>query len=76
MKNSLTDVRNHLIAQLESLGDESLTGEKLKETIERGRAMNEIVKTLVDSAKIEVEFIKATSQSERAIIGSGFIRLP
>ena len=33
MKNTLTDLNNHLFAQLEKLGDDDLTGEELNTEI-------------------------------------------
>lgn len=54
MKNKMQDLRNHLFAQLESLSDP-----ESKVDLERVKAMTEISKVLVDSAKVEVQFINA-----------------
>lgn len=54
MNNKMTDLRNHLFATLEALQDE----EKPMD-IERAKAIAEVGKVLVDSAKVEVMFIKA-----------------
>lgn len=64
MKNKIEDLRNHLFAQLEILGDE----EKMKNpiTLERevkkSKAIQELAQTIVNSAKVEVDFLKATDQ--------------
>ena len=52
MKNSLLDLNNHLFAQLERLGDEDLAGDKLKEEIERGRAVTQVSKQVVANASL------------------------
>jgi hypothetical protein len=72
MKNKLEDLRNHLFAQLERLGDE----EKMpgKEELERARAVNDVAKSLIDSARVEVEFLKARNDAPRALaVKSDFI---
>ncbi len=64
MKNKMQDLRDHLFTQLENLAD--------KETdvdLDRIKAMTEISKVLVDSAKVEVAFINATGTSQT----TGFI---
>lgn len=54
MKNKMTDLRNHLFATLEALQDEDKPMD-----IDRARAIAEVGKVLVDSAKVEVMFINA-----------------
>lgn len=36
MKNKLSDLNNHLFAQIERLGDEDLTAEQIGQEVERG----------------------------------------
>ncbi len=39
MKNKLTDLQNHLFAQLERLGEEQLSSEQLAIEVKRSQAM-------------------------------------
>lgn len=55
MKNKMTDLRNHLFATLEALQDLDNPMD-----IDRAKAIADIGKVLVDSAKVEVAFIVAT----------------
>jgi hypothetical protein len=64
MKNKIEDLRNHLFATLEGLLDEESPLE-----IDRAKAVADVAQVIVNSAKIEVDFIKATG----ARGGSGFI---
>jgi hypothetical protein len=65
MNNKMTDLRNHLFATLEALQDQ----EKPMD-IERAKAIAEVGKVLVDSAKVEVMFIKAMDGDAKT---TGFI---
>lgn len=65
MKNKMDDLRNHLFAQLERLGDETLTPEQIAKEIERAKAVSDVSQTLINSAKVEVDFIRAIG-GERA----------
>lgn len=58
MKNSMADLRNHLFETLEALKDE----EKPME-IQRALAVAEVADRLIETAKVEVAFIKATDAS-------------
>jgi hypothetical protein len=63
-RNKINDLRDHLFATLEALQDD----EKPMD-IERAKAIADVAKVIVDSAKVEVAFIAATS----ALAGTGFI---
>ena len=55
MKNKLTDLNNHLFAQLERLGDEDTIGEKLDEEISRSKAITGISKEIVGNARLVLD---------------------
>jgi len=59
MKNKLIDLNNHLFAQMERLSDEETTGDKLKEEIERSRAVANISKNIIDNARLVLDARKA-----------------
>jgi hypothetical protein len=52
MKNKLSDLHNHLFAELERLGDEELTGEKLKEESMRSQAISDIATVIVANGNL------------------------
>jgi hypothetical protein len=62
MKNKITDLRDHMFAQLERLGAEDLTPEQLTTEIERAKAISEVGKVIVESAKTEVLHLKLTGR--------------
>lgn len=64
MKNKIEDLRDHLFEMLENLKDKDA-----KIDIDRYRLGNSIAHSLINSAKVEVEYIKATG----AVNGTGFI---
>lgn len=72
MKNKITDLRNHLFAQLERLGDESLKGDELKEELGRAKAIGQVASQITDSARVEVDYLKVTGQKQ----GSDFLPAP
>ena len=57
MKNKIEDLRNHLFLSLEKLSEASK--EDLAMELERSKAISEVAKVVIDSAKVEVDFIKA-----------------
>lgn len=54
MKNKIEDLRNHLFAALEALGDT----EKPME-LDRAKAIAEVAQTIINSAKVEVDFLRS-----------------
>jgi hypothetical protein len=49
----MTDLRNHLFETLEALKDKEAPME-----IDRARAISKVAQTIIESAKVEVQFIK------------------
>ena len=71
MKNKITDLNNHLFAQLERLGDEDLTAEELDKEINRSKAISQIASTIVESSKVTVEAMKIMEKAGVDISKSG-----
>ena len=55
VKNTLGDLNNHLFAQLERLGEEELSGDKLLEEIARSKAISEIAKNVIENANVVLQ---------------------
>jgi hypothetical protein len=64
VKNKIEDLRNHLFATLEDLRDQ----EKPMD-IGRAKAIADVAQVIVNSAKIENDFLKLTGSDK----GTGFI---
>ena len=54
-KNTLSDLNNHLFAQLERLSEEDLNQEQLKIEVDRSKAINGIARNIIDNAKTALE---------------------
>jgi len=57
--NKIDDLRNHLFATLEALRDEEHPME-----LERARAVADVARVIVDSAKVEVAFLNVTGAAK------------
>ncbi|OES24498.1 hypothetical protein [Alteromonas macleodii] len=66
MKNTLLDLNNHLFAQLERLGEEDLSGEKLEHEIERTKAITSVSREIVSNAALALK-----AEEIRAELGNG-----
>lgn len=61
MSKNLSDLREALFDALQKVKDGSLD-------IDKARAINEIGKTLVDTAKVEVDYLRVTDGGESSFI--------
>lgn len=68
MRNTLGDLNNHLFAQLERLGDEDITGDKLHEEIGRAKAVTDIAAQVVSNASL---VLKAQAMREDRMDANG-----
>lgn len=55
MRNSLTDLNNHLFEQLERLNDEELKGEELKEEITRSKTIESVAKQIINNGRLVLD---------------------
>lgn len=58
-KNKINDLRDHLFEVIEKLqeGDENMS-------IEKAQTISMVANTIINSAKVEVEYVKATGQEK------------
>lgn len=59
-RNGMNDLRDHLFAALERLNDDELTPEQLATEVEKAQAISNLSNSVINSAKAEVDFMKAT----------------
>lgn len=59
-RNQMNDLRDHLFAALERLNDDELTPEQLSTEVEKAQAISNLSNSVINSAKAEIDFMKAT----------------
>lgn len=74
MKNKMSDVRNHLVAMLEELGDPACT----PEVIERAKATAAIATVFTGTVKVELDALRLADEIGilPAIVGDDAIQAP
>ena len=55
MQNKLSDLNNHLFAQLERLGDEELSGDELSSEIARAKAVTVVAEQVIASRALALK---------------------
>lgn len=58
MKNKLSDLNNHLFAQIERLADENLTPEQIDVEAKRGAAIVAVADRIVNNAALQIQAAK------------------
>lgn len=58
MKNRLSDLNNHLFAQLERLSEEDLSPEKIEAEVKRTEAIVHVADKIVDNARLGLQACK------------------
>lgn len=68
MKNRIEDLRNHLFAAIEGLMDEDKPM-----AIDRAKAVADVAQVIINSAKVEVDYLKALERIPANVKGTGFL---
>lgn len=58
MKNKLSDLNNHLFAQLERLSEEGLTAEQIETEVNRTDAIVDVSEQIVKNAELQLKAVK------------------
>jgi hypothetical protein len=67
-KNKIEDLRNHLFDTIEMLKTDDV-----KMTIEKAKTIADVSQVIINSAKLEVDFIRATDKMDGFYPSTGFI---
>ena len=62
MKNKMSDVRNHLVAMLEALGDDAADADAMVRTIERAKATSLVAGTYINAVRTEIDAIRLADE--------------
>lgn len=57
MKNKLSDLNNHLFAQLERLGEEGLTSEQIQDEVKRAEAITDVADQIIRNADLQLKAV-------------------
>lgn len=57
-KNKLSDLNDHLFAQIERLGDEDLTAEQIESETKRASAIVAVADQIVNNARLQLHAVK------------------
>ena len=62
MKNRLSDLNNHLFMQIERLGDEDLSVEKIEMESKRAEAIVKVADQILEGASLQLKAAKITAE--------------
>ena len=62
MKNKLSDLNNHLFAQLERLGEEDLTADQIDKEVNRSRAIIGVAAQIVSAQNLNLRAVELIAE--------------
>jgi hypothetical protein len=62
MKNKLSDLNDHLFAQLERLSDEAMTAEQIDQEAKRGTAIIGVADQIIKNAGVQIQAARLLSE--------------
>jgi hypothetical protein len=62
MKNKMSDLNNHLFAQLERLSDETLSKEQIEVEVKRGAAIVGVAEMIIENASLQIQATKLIAE--------------
>lgn len=68
MKNNLTDLNNHLFAQLERLGEKGLTAEQIEQEVARAGAIVAVADQVAGNANLQLKAAKLYADHGQAVL--------
>lgn len=68
MKNKLSDLNNHLFAQLERLSDESLTAEQIEQEVKRTDAIVSVADQITENANLSLKAAKLFAEHGSGVL--------
>lgn len=68
MKNRISDLNDHLFAQLERLSDEDLTAEQLEREVERAKAIAGVSSQIIGAAALQFKAAELVAQHGRGLV--------
>jgi hypothetical protein len=63
-RNKMSDLRDHIFVALERLNDESISQDELQAEIQKSKQIAQLGSVLVNSAKVEVDYLKLTGKEQ------------
>jgi hypothetical protein len=66
-KNKLSDLNNHLFAQLERLNEEDLNDQQIKNEVSRAKAISGIASQVIKSAKVTIDAMKLVANGDYTV---------
>ena len=67
MKNRLSDLNNHLFAQLERLSDEDLTSDQIEQEVERAKAIVGVSDQIIETASLQFKAAELVARHGRGV---------